>query len=85
MWHDDGWGMTGWWPAGGLLMLAALMVVSAVVLLMARRDTGPGAGYPPVSHIEDAVDWRRVLDGRLARGEIDEDDYRRLRDVLRSG
>jgi hypothetical protein len=48
MWHDDGWGMTGWWPAGWLLMLAAVTVVSAVVLLMLRRDAVPGAGSRPL-------------------------------------
>ena len=84
MWHD-GWGMTGWWSAGWLLMLAAVTVVSAVVLLMLRRDAVPGAGSRPVARIEDEVDWQRVLDGRLARGDIDEDEYRHLRDVLRSG
>jgi uncharacterized membrane protein len=72
MWHDDGWGMTGWWPAGLLLMVAALTVLAAVVLLMSRRT-------------EDVADWRFVLDGRLARGEITEDEYRHLRQVLRSG
>jgi uncharacterized membrane protein len=28
---------------------------------------------------------RRILDERLARGEIDTEEYRRLRDVLASG
>jgi len=85
MWHDDGWGMAGWWPVGWLLMLAAVTVVTAVVVLLLRRDAGPGAGPRPVPRIEDAVDWRLVLDGRPARGDIDEDEYRHLRDVLRSG
>jgi uncharacterized membrane protein len=47
----------------------------------AARRPGPGGrGEDPRGD-----DARRILDERLARGEIDADEYRRLRDVLTSG
>lgn len=34
---------------------------------------------------DDSADARHILDQRLARGEIDADEYRRLRDLIDSG
>lgn len=72
---DDGdhMGSDWWWVMGiGWLVFLALIVVLAVVLTRQHRggsSTGRGA-----------LD---LLDERFARGEIDEDDYRRRRDALR--
>ncbi|HXF73666.1 MAG TPA: SHOCT domain-containing protein [Actinomycetota bacterium] len=67
MW-GPGW--FGWWMP--LLWLAFLgLVVGGVVLLLRRPEEG---GRP---------DARRILDERFARGEIDEEEYRRRLEVLR--
>ena len=66
-------GMIAFW---GLLIWA----IYALITSATRR---PGAGAPGDEHSGDQA--RRILDERLARGEIDTDEYRRLRDALASG
>ena len=55
-----------------LLIWAVYALVTGVVRRTGEHDRG---GQQP-------GDAHRVLDERLARGEIDPDEYRRLRDVL---
>ena len=62
-------GMVGFWA---LLIWA----VFALVTGSSRRPSGP----PPTP----GGDARVVLDSRLARGEIDIEEYRRLRDTIGS-
>jgi putative membrane protein len=81
-WYGGGW---AWWQAGlmwvamiafwGLLIWAIHALVTGATRRPGSRDQGeePRGG-----------DARRILDERLARGEIDTGDYRRLRDVLAS-
>jgi putative membrane protein len=66
-------GMIAFW---GLLIWAVYALITS-----ATRRRGPG--YPGEEHRGD--DARRILDQRQARGEIDADEYRRLRDALASG
>ena len=59
-------------------------VVAIVVAGRPPRDTHPVSGTPPVqaqgpSRSDEAL---RELDLRFARGEVDEDGYRRTRDLL---
>jgi len=81
-WNGGGWpfwevalmwvGMIAFW---GLLIWAAYALITS-----ATRRPGPepgGGGHR-------GEDARRILDERLARGEMDADEYRRLRDVLAS-
>jgi len=67
--HMDGWG----WVMMAIVLLLVVVVVVGLVLFISRdakpRDRGP-----------DPID---VLDHRFARGEIDEDEYRKRRDILR--
>ena len=71
----DGGG--GFWMWGGSFVLLALIVLVVVVVMRqqddrhadGRSDAAPGA--------------EEILDERFARGEIDEDEYRRRRDALR--
>ena len=71
-WHHDG---PGWWIV--FVPLFWLIVLGGLVLLLRSRG---GWGPPRVSgHRETALD---VLDGRYARGEIDDDEYRKRRSVL---
>lgn len=77
-WFGGNW---MWWQATlgwvGTIVILGLLIwgISALVRSAARRpETG-----------EHGSDAGRILDERLARGEIDADEYRRLRDVMRSG
>jgi CsoR family transcriptional regulator, copper-sensing transcriptional repressor len=77
-WYGGGW---AWWQAGlmWLAMIAfwALLIwaVYALVTGIARRP-GQAASVDVQRQPGDA---RRILDERLARGEIDAEEYRRLR------
>ncbi len=69
----------------GVMMLLFLGVIVAVVLVVARsagsasRSHG-GGGFGSAPRPDNPA--LKVLDERFARGEIDEDEYRRRRDVL---
>jgi len=67
------WGPWGWGMGVGSLLFLALIVVG--VVLLAQRPSGQA---PPRG--QDSA--RRILDERLARGEIDEEEYRRRRRTL---
>jgi putative membrane protein len=82
-WYGSGW---AWWQAG-LMWLAMIafwtLLVWAVYALVTgatRRPGEPGRGEPGRPG-----DAQRILDGRLARGEIDAEEYQRLRDLLDGG
>ncbi|MBB5111288.1 SHOCT domain-containing protein [Micromonospora echinospora] len=64
MWQSP---MMGWMWIWSL----AVLVVLAGLLWLAVRWTGPQQSGPTTA--------RRILDERYARGEIDEDEYRRRR------
>jgi putative membrane protein len=70
---DDHTGGGWWWVMGigWLVFLAALVVIG--VVLFRHYQTGPGRR-------RSAED---VLDERFARGEMDVEEYRQRRDVLR--
>ncbi|MGB2567058.1 SHOCT domain-containing protein [Micromonospora citrea] len=66
-----GTGMAGWmwiWP---LLVVAALVVLAVLVVRAVAGGPQPKARSA-----------RQILDERYARGEIDEEEYRRRRDAL---
>ena len=71
-WHHDG---PGWWIVFPLFWL---VVIGGLVVLLVRSR---GAWGPPraAAPRESALD---VLDARYARGEIDDDEYRKRRSVL---
>ena len=77
----DDWGDHGgfWW--GWIVMVALMVLLVAVIVIVAVRFEIHTAG-PPTSAARSAED---VLADRLARGEIDVDEYRRRLDALRSG
>lgn len=79
MWHD-GWGWGGW-VLMALVMVVFWVVVIALVAFAVRylssnRGSGPLPG-PTANRAED------VLAGRYARGEIDDDEYRKRLALLR--
>ena len=74
----DGWDVTGWgWAWMSLMMIVGLLLVALLALVLVR-----GSGPAPRSEQRDGP--MEILAQRLARGEIDEDEYRRRRGVLRS-
>jgi putative membrane protein len=77
-WYGGGW---AWWQAG-LMWLAMLafwaLLIWAIYALVTGITRRPGQAAP-ASRPGDA---RSILDERLARGEIDAGEYRRLREVL---
>jgi len=80
-WYDRSYGMTGWdWVAMtiGLVLVLGLLVLGGVLLARSGRRP-PDGSYPtpPDSSAE------RLLAERFARGEIDEDEYRRRLATLR--
>ncbi len=76
-WYGAHW---MWWEFSlmwvGMIVFWGLLIwaIYALVRFALRR---PGGG-------EDRGDARRILDERLARGEIDAEEYRRLRDLIGS-
>lgn len=72
-WHDH-WGWGGWLVMTVSMFVFWGLVVWGVVALV------HSSGSPR----ESAVDPERVLAERFARGEIDEDEYHRRLDALRS-
>ena len=69
-WHNPG--TMGWAGGIGMLVLMALVLVALVVVLLRRAPQPPMPGGTA----------RRILDERFARGELDEEEYRRRRAVL---
>jgi uncharacterized membrane protein len=79
---DGSWGDGWWWP--GIVVMFVFMVFCMV--MMARMMGGMlGSGsHESERHGSDVPE--RTLANRLASGEIDVDEYERLRDALqRSG
>ena len=76
---DWGYGMGGY---GWLMMTGLWVVLIAVLAALAAwifpRERHAGSGRP-------ALSARELLDHRLARGEIDPETYRSLRDELSAG
>ncbi len=78
--HDWGWGA---WVGMGLMMLVFWAVVAAFVVVAFRSWGHQG---PPPSHPQQPLGdpAMQILDERFARGEIDEQEYRSRRELLRS-
>jgi putative membrane protein len=82
-WDGGSW---AWWQAGlmwlAMIAFLALLIwaVYALVTDITRRPGQAGNGGQ-----RQPGDARRILDERLARGEIDTGEYQRLRDALDGG
>lgn len=72
--HVDGWG--AWmWVVGPVWLLLLIGLAAFVTWLIVRTSSQPQQSG--------GNDARRILAERFARGEIDEEDYRRRSDLLR--
>jgi putative membrane protein len=82
-WNGGGW---PFWEVAlmwvGMIAFWALLIwaIYALITSATRRSGAEGRDGE-----HDGDPSRRILDERLARGEIDTEEYRRLRDVLASG
>ena len=75
-------GSWAWWQAS-LMWLAMIAFWALLIWLIYALVTGViGRGRQPERDEERGDDARRILDQRLARGEIDLEEYQRLRDVM---
>jgi putative membrane protein len=77
MWNRDDHMDGGWWWVMGIGWLLFLLLIVVLGYLLIRHFTQGGGARPERSTAEG------VLDERFARGEIDEEEYRRRRDALR--
>jgi putative membrane protein len=75
-WYGTGW---SWWAA--TLMWLGMIAFWAVVIWAVYALITSGSGRDGGEAVGQA---RRILDERLARGEIDPDEYRRRLDVMAS-
>jgi putative membrane protein len=82
-----GWGYQGGWGFGMWIVMAVAMVIFWAIVVFGvvalvrylghSHDTPPGPASGPVSEAE------TILRGRLARGEIDEEQFRKTLATLR--
>ncbi len=83
MWGYDGSGWGPWLGMGfGMILFWGLIIAGGIALVRYigsardRRESDGSGGRPGAEH---------VLADRFARGEIDEDEYRTRRELLREG
>jgi putative membrane protein len=69
----------GWMWVWPVLIVVGLSVLGYVAVRLAQGR--PGAS-PPGADAGSGSAARRILDARYARGEIDDEEYRRRRDLL---
>ena len=84
MWgYGAGWGWGAWLTMGiGMILFWGLVIGGGIVLtryLAGTRYQHPSSGAPG------RIEAEQILAERFARGDIDEDEYRRRRELLRSG
>jgi putative membrane protein len=82
MWFDDGTGSWGYATMTiGMVVCWGLIIAATVVLVRQLTRAGRPAATPQVDRPSSP---EQVLAERFARGEIDEEDYRRRVDTLRA-
>ena len=77
--HGHHWAMAVMCIVFAVVLLGAL-TIAILTLLLQKGHLQHAQVAPPGAPAPDAL---RVLDDRLARGEIDTDDYKARRDVLK--
>ena len=79
MW-DYGFGMWWMWIPG--LLLPVLIVAGIVILIVLAVRSSGSSGRPQATGPAELDPARRIVDERLARGEITPEQYRELRGTL---
>jgi putative membrane protein len=82
-WNGVGW---AWWQAG-LMWVGMIAFWGLLIWLVYALFTGAArrVGQPGDDQERRGSDALRILDERLARGEIDTEEYGRLREALEGG
>ncbi len=80
-WHMHDWGMGSGMGWGGGMVLGPLLTIGLVILLVVLivpfvRSIGGGGTGPRTASARD------ILDARYAKGEIDREEYLRLRNDI---
>jgi putative membrane protein len=85
MWGYD-WGWGGWLVMSVMMLLFWGLVIAVIIALVrylgGTRQDGPSASS---SADRGRLSAEELLDERFARGEIDQDEYTRRRQLLRAG
>jgi len=79
---DGGIGWGGWFAMVVMMVVFWGAIAWVIVTLIRQNGSRSATAAPSVPATSDAM---QILDGRFARGEIDEAEYQRRRDVLRGG
>jgi putative membrane protein len=87
MYDDAGW---GWWVMGVVVLVVVVIVVAVASAVVLAARPRPSHVAPPSEPGRPAPEaWAQpssaaleALDLRFARGEVDEETYRRTRDLL---
>jgi len=82
MWGYD-WGWGAWLVMSVLMVLFWGLVIAGIVVLARYLGGGRQGGAPAVDPRE-GPSAEELLDERFARGEIDQDEYTRRRELLRA-
>lgn len=71
------------WVLMVVAMLAFVAAATWIIVTLARHRDGAATPAAPAAPAAPALsEGRRILDERFARGDIDEDEYRRRRSVM---
>jgi putative membrane protein len=79
---DDGWGWHGWLFMTVMMLIWLLLVAGLFIALV--RPTRWGVGARDNRRTGGTEETFRILDERLARGDIDPEEYEKRRSLLRS-
>ena len=80
MYDNAGW---GWWLMGAVgLVVLLILVAGTVAVVLAVRPRPWQAGTTTERASQPSPAALEALDVRFARGEVDEETYRRSRDLL---